>query len=89
MRSCPAEIFSIPHAADWTLSTWTLLNGGADAAMTAGTLASNAKNSPDARTILRLMPTMTTPPKQARSMAQFSEPQNIADDRSHYPTLLV
>ncbi|MCS3839993.1 hypothetical protein HNR03_004609 [Pseudomonas sp. JAI111] len=32
---------------------------------------------------------MTTPPRQARSMAQFSEPQNIADDRSHYPTLLV
>jgi hypothetical protein len=32
---------------------------------------------------------MITPPKQARSMAQFADAQNIADDRSHCPTLLV
>ncbi|BCT35582.1 hypothetical protein PproGo58_50770 [Pseudomonas protegens] len=68
------------------ISTW--LNGGAERAR-AGDANQQAAAPSSVNAVIFTVLRINPPLKAARSMRYLPAVQNIADDRSHWPTLLV
>ncbi|BAQ77027.1 dTDP-4-dehydrorhamnose reductase [Pseudomonas sp. Os17] len=66
----------------------TRLKGGAERA-TAGVVSQQAAAPTNANAIIFTVLRINPPLKAGRSMRYLPAGQNIADDRSHWPTLLV